>query len=147
MDLPRDFKEFFLLLNEKKVKYLLVGGYAVSYHGFIRATGDIDIWVEQTHENAERVIQTLHAFGFRQTKIDQEILLKENQIIRMGVPPLKIELLTTLSGVSFANCYKKRINAKINDIPISIINLADLKKNKKASSRLKDLNDLANLPK
>ncbi len=145
MELPRDFKEFFLLLNKRLVKYLLVGGYAVTYHGYTRATGDIDIWVETNLENGKRIIEVIREFGFRSLKIDEKIFIKENQIIRMGVPPLKIELLTTLSGVAFNECYRKRIKARISNIPIPIINLEHLKKNKAASSRLKDLNDLANL--
>ncbi len=144
--LPPDFSEFFQLLNSHKVHYLVIGGYAVAYHGYPRATGDIDIWIATNPDNAKKTIQAIQEFGFNDPDISEEIFLKEDQVIRMGVPPLRIELLTTISGVDFKSCYSNRIDESIDDVKISFIGLEDLKQNKKASGRHIDFNDLERLP-
>ena len=144
--LPPDFKEFFQLLNSHKVLYLVIGGYAVAYHGYPRATGDIDIWIATNPDNAKRTVQAIKDFGFADPNISEEIFLKEDQVIRMGVPPLRIELLTTISGVDFKSCYANRIDETIDEVEISFIDLEHLKQNKKASGRHIDLNDLEKLP-
>ncbi|MCH9030460.1 MAG: hypothetical protein IH819_12840 [Bacteroidetes bacterium] len=144
--LPPDFKEFFQLLNSHKVHYLVIGGYAVAYHGYPRATGDIDIWITTNPDNAKKIVQAIKEFGFADPDISEEIFLKEDQVIRMGVPPLRIELLTTISGVDFESCFASRIDETIDDVKISFIGLEDLKQNKKASGRHIDLNDLERLP-
>lgn len=144
--LPPDFKEFFQLLSSAKVDYLLVGGYAVVYHGYPRTTGDIDIWIATSPENSEKMVTVLKQFGFGDQNLSPEIFLKENQIIRMGVPPLRIEILTSASGVHFESCFAKRIVETIDGVQINILSLQYLKKNKKAAGRTKDLNDLQNLP-
>ncbi|NJO08202.1 MAG: nucleotidyltransferase family protein [Chloroflexaceae bacterium] len=144
--LPPDFKEFLQLLNDHQVEYLLLGGYAVGYHGYPRATGDMDIWIAMHADNAERVVAALHAFGFAAPSVTPDLFLEANKIIRMGNPPLRIEVLTSASGVEFAACYAKRTIAIIDGVEVPIIALDDLKQNKQASGRLKDLSDLANLP-
>ncbi len=144
--LPPDFKEFFQLLNSSRVEYLVVGGYAVGKYGYPRATGDIDIWINRIPKNAEKLLKVLEEFGFKDPALSQDLLLKENQVIRMGVPPLRIELITSISGVEFDTCFKNRQLETIEEIPINFISLEDLKKNKIASGRYKDLNDLENLP-
>lgn len=144
MTLQPDFKEFFSLLNKYSVKYLLVGGYAVAFYGFIRNTNDIDIWIKNDEQNIDKILKCLIEFGFSESQLQKEVFLKKNQIIRMGVPPLRIELLTSISGVEFNDVYKKREIYK-HDINIDIIDLESLKINKKASGRLKDLYDLENL--
>ncbi len=118
----------------------------MSYHGYPRATGDIDVWVAIHPTNAKKIIKSLQEFGFVDPTLCLELFLADNKVIRMGVPPLRIEILTTISGVKFEDCYKKRIKAKVEGIPINFISLEDLKKNKKESGRHKDLNDLENLP-
>jgi len=143
--LPEDFKEFFNILNSNEVEYLLVGGYAVAFYGYIRATNDIDIWINNSSENIDKIINALVSFGFLESQLDREIFRKKDQVIRMGVPPLRIELLTGISGVDFIDCYEKRGIEKIDGIEISILDIVNLKKNKKASGRLKDLLDLENL--
>ncbi len=125
--LPPDFKEFFQLLNSHKVLYLVIGGYAVAYHGYPRATGDIDIWIATNPDNAKKTVQAIKDFGFTDPDISEEIFLKEDQVIRMGVPPLRIELLTTISGVDFKSCYANRIDETIDDDTISFIGLEHLK--------------------
>jgi predicted nucleotidyltransferase len=145
IQLPTDFKEFLQLLNSKKVEYLLVGGYAIGYYGYPRATGDIDIWISIDLQNANKLVALLHEFGFSTPELSPALFLEENRIVRMGVPPLRIELLTSISGVTFAECYSARVIDKIDGVDVNIINLDHLKTNKAASGRFKDLNDLENL--
>ena len=144
--LPPDFKEFLKLLNDNDVKYLIVGGYAVGYHGYPRATADFDIWIRTTPQNAKKMIRVLRQFGFNVPQLSTKLFLEEDHIIRMGVPPIQIEIITKIDGVKFDECYQRRITDTINGIKVDIINLDDLKKNKKASGRHKDLNDLEYLP-
>lgn len=144
--LPDDFKEFLKLLNEKRVEYLLIGGYAVGYYGFVRSTADIDVWIAPNVENAERCLSAIREFGFATPGLNAESLLEPNNITRMGVPPFRIEVLTSISGVSFEECYAGRVADNLDGVEVSLISLEHLKRNKKASGRLKDLTDLEHLP-
>ncbi len=146
LELPNDFKEFLRLLNAKSVEYLLIGGYAVGYHGYPRATNDIDFWVAIHPDNAQRMVEVLGEFGYAVPELQKELFLKTPSIVRMGLPPMRIEVTTSISGVSFDECYAERINDTIDGVEANIINLERLKQNKKASARFKDLNDLENLP-
>jgi len=144
--LPADFKEFLRLLNAHKVEYLLIGGYAVGYHGYPRATADMDIWVAVQPANADRVVAALKEFGFDPPELSPELFLQPWQIIRLGMPPVRIEIATTISGVDFAECYAERIEDLLDGIPANLISLKHLKINKKASGRHQDLADLDELP-
>jgi len=144
--LPPDFKELLRLLDKKEVEYLLIGGYAVAYHGYPRSTQDIDIWIAIHPDNAERMVAVLEEFGFGVPELSTSLFLRDNSIVRMGEAPLRIDISTKISGVNFAECYAKRIIEKIDDFEVHFINLHDLKVNKKASARDKDLIDLKNLP-
>lgn len=146
IQLPPDFKEFLKLLNKYKVEYLLVGGYAVGYHGYPRATADMDIWVDVNPNNADRIVKVLNEFGFEAPELTTDIFLEVNKVIRMGVPPVRLEIITSISGVDFRSCYQLRMIGKMDGIEVNIIDLENLRKNKKASGRYKDLNDLENLP-
>jgi hypothetical protein len=146
IELPNDFKEFLRLLNANGVEYLLIGGYAVGYHGYPRATNDIDFWIAIHPDNAERMVEVLRQFGFAVPELQKELFLKAPSIVRMGIPPMRIEVTTRISGVSFDECYAERINDTVDGVEANIINLEHLKRNKKASGRFKDLNDLENLP-
>ena len=146
INLPQDFKEFLQLLNDHEVKYLLVGGYAVGYHGFPRATVDMDIWVAINPKNAQKMVAVLEEFGFNFPELNVDLFLEQDKIIRMGVPPMRLEILTTISGVEFDTCYENRIEDELDGVKINLIALDDLKRNKLASGRHKDLNDLENLP-
>ncbi|PKO05853.1 MAG: hypothetical protein CVU41_09510 [Chloroflexi bacterium HGW-Chloroflexi-3] len=141
-----DFKEFLKLLNKHKVEYLLVGGYAVGYHGYPRATADMDIWIDISPINAKKIVSVLNEFGFESPELTEELFLEENKVIRMGVPPVRLELITSISGVEFNACFQQKNIGKIDGIEVNIIDLENLRKNKKASGRYKDLNDLENLP-
>ena len=144
--LPPDFKDFLRLLNSKQVEYLLVGGYAVGYHGYSRATADMDIWIATNTRNAAKTVEAIREFGFSVAELSADLFLRENNVIRMGVPPLRIELLTTISGVTFDECYGERITDVLDDVEVSLISLKHLKANKRAAGRLKDLADLEYLP-
>ncbi|MBF0280893.1 MAG: hypothetical protein HQM13_24080 [SAR324 cluster bacterium] len=146
IELPRDFRDFLKLLNDEEVEYLLIGGYAVGYYGYPRATNDIDIWVSTTPGNAKKVVDVLNKFGFSNPEINEELFLQEDKIVRMGYPPMRIEILTSISGVEFRECQHKKVLDEFSGVAVSLISLEDLKINKKASGRHKDLDDLENLP-
>jgi hypothetical protein len=146
LTLPPDFKEFLKLLKELEVRYLLIGGYAVGFHGYPRATDDMDIWVAIHPENAQKLVSVLKSFGFDQPELIAEIFLQEQKIIRMGFPPMQLEITTSISGVEFEECYQTRIIAELDGIEVNLIDLEHLKKNTKASGRPKDLADLEKLP-
>ncbi len=144
MILPEDFRDFLKLLNKHRVEYLLIGGYAVFYHGYPRATEDIDFWVAISPDNAQKLVQVMRDFGL--SDATPELFLKEHQLTRIGFKPYRVEVLTTLSGVQFETCYARRVVDTIDGIEVNIISLEDLKQNKKASGRLKDQDDVQNLP-
>jgi len=144
--LPPDFKEFLKLLNAHQVEYLLIGGYAVAYYGYPRATADIDFWIAVKPANAERIVTVLKEFGFSPPELSPQLFLKDWQIIRLGVPPVRIELATTVSGVNFAECYAQRVVDLLDGVKVNLISLQHLKLNKKAAGRHQDLADLENLP-
>jgi hypothetical protein len=146
IELPPDFKEFLRLLADKRVEYLLIGGYAVAFHGFPRATADMDIWIRKNSDNAQRMVEVLLAFGFETHEISPALFLSDNCSVRMGIPPMQIEVSTSISGVSFGECYDGRVVVDVEGIPVSIIGLEDLKLNKKAAGRHRDLDDLEHLP-
>jgi len=144
--LPPDFREFLRLLNAHNVEYLLIGGYAVGYHGYPRATVDMDIWVAIHPSNAEKVVAVLKEFGFDPPDLSPQLFLQEWQIIRMGVPPVRIEIATTISGVDFAECYAQRVEDELDGVGVKLIDRDHLKRNKRASGRHQDLADLEHLP-
>jgi hypothetical protein len=141
-----DFKDFLKLLNSYNVEYLLVGGYAVGYHGYPRATGDMDIWIELSELNSKKIASAFHDFGMPDEAISESLFLEPNKVIRMGVPPVRLEVITSASGVDFNECYSNREVVEIDGIPVNLISLLDLKKNKSAAGRHKDLDDIEHLP-
>jgi hypothetical protein len=149
MDAPLltdDFKEFLKSLNDNHVEYLLVGGYAVGLYGYPRATIDLDVWVRASRANADRVVAAVRAFGFDTTALDADLFTKPETIVRFGVPPFRIEIMTAIDGVQFDSCYQRVRRFEVEELSIPVISLADLKVNKRAAGRHKDLNDLENLP-
>ncbi len=145
MVLTQDFREFFQSLNEHNVRYLVIGGYAVAFHGHPRYTKDIDVWIEADKTNAEKLIDALRAFGFGSLGLEAEDFLDPDDIIQLGYPPNRIDLLTALKGVDFDTCYASRIVVEIQDTSVNFIDLENLKKNKRATGRLQDLADLEQL--
>ena len=145
MIINKDFREFIKLLNSNNVKYLVVGGYAVAFHGYPRYTKDMDIWIWINENNAKQLIKTLEEFGFSSLGLKKEDFLKPEYVIQLGYPPNRIDILTKISGLEFEKCYKSRVKTNMDGITIDFINLENLKKNKKAIGRFKDLADLENL--
>jgi hypothetical protein len=143
--LSRDFKEFIELLNANDVKYMVVGGYAVALHGHPRYTKDLDVWIELSPGNADRILKALDKFGLGSLNLKPDDFLEENQIIQLGYPPNRIDLLTTLKDIKFEDCYKTKVKVAIGDVEINFIDIENLKKNKRATGRPQDLADAENL--
>ena len=143
--LNQDFKEFIGSLNDNGVRYLVVGGYAVALHGYPRYTKDIDIWVEMTSANGSKILKALTQFGFGSLGVKESDFTVPNQMLQLGHPPGHIDILTTLPGVEFSECYAARTTVKVDGVPVSFIDLENLRKNKKATGRHQDLADLENL--
>lgn len=141
-----DFLAFLRLLKEHGIRYLIVGGYAVAFHGYPRMTMDLDIWVEASRENAGRLVAAIKEFGFETPQLQAEIFTSQGKIIRMGAKPQLIEILTSVSGITFADCYLRRVSVEIDETPIDVIHLDDLKRNKLAAARPRDMADLEYLP-
>lgn len=141
----KDFKEFIELLNKNDVRYLVVGGYALAFHGFPRYTKDIDLWVWVNQENAKNLVKTLKEFGFSSLDMKEEDFLSPGYVIQLGQPPGRIDLLTSVTGLDFEACYESRVRAEIQGLEIDFIDLESFKKNKKAVGRHQDLADLENL--
>lgn len=142
MDLDPNFLEFIELLDGHDVRYLVVGGYAVALHGHPRYTADLDVWLLVHPENAEAMLAALREFGFTDTDLTAEDFLVEDRVVQLGYPPLRIDLLTSLDGVEFEDCYDRRIEVEIGEVDIPFIALEDLRRNKRAVGRHQDLADL-----
>lgn len=143
--LNQDFKEFIQSLDDNQVQYLVVGGYAVALHGYPRYTKDIDIWINLDCDNAERMISALDQFGLNSLGLKAADFLAPDMIIQLGYPPNRIDILTTLPGVEFEDCYPARIEVDVEEVKVNFIDLDNLLKNKRASGRAQDLADLENL--
>ena len=146
MSLPPDFSEFLKLLNCHEVDYILVGGFAVGFHGYPRATSDMDIWISRSLVNATRVVAAIRAFGFDTPNLTEDLFLQRRRIVRMGHPPIRIEVMNEIDGVTFEDCRSGAILAEFDGINVPVIGLEDLKRNKLASGRPKDIDDLQQLP-
>jgi len=144
--LSDDFQDFLTCLNEAGVEYLLMSGHAVAYHGYVRPTRDMDVWVAVSPENADRLVSAVNSFfGGQLPGLTREWFLDCENITRFGAVPNLIEILPKVSGGDFAKAFAKRIVATIDGLPVNLINLDDLVANKKASGRLKDLADVEQL--
>ena len=144
--LPVDFKEFLELLNSNNVQYLLIGGWAVGFHGYSRFTADMDIFIGLSEENISSLKQALHEFGV--PEFDKSMLTTKGNVFRIGSTPLRIEIINEISGVDFNNAYKNREFVDLEDqLRISVISLDDLFKNKSSTGRARDKADLEELRK
>jgi len=142
MKLNRDFKEFLSLLNSNDVRYLVIGGYALGAHGHVRYTKDLDIWVDATQENAAKVVQVLERFGVESLSISAADFLTPGLTLQLGYEPARIDLLTRVSGLEFDRTYSRRIDTVLDGVPITLICREDLRRNKLATGRLRDLGDV-----
>jgi hypothetical protein len=146
-NLPNDLKEFIGLFNSAKVDYLIVGGHAVAFHGYPRLTGDFDFWIRPTFENAERVARVLSTFGFPDLESEASVFTQPEQIIQLGRPPNRIDILTSASGLDFEQAWRNRVAGHLDSLPVFFLDKEALLKNKRASGRLKDLADVDELTK
>lgn len=142
MKVADDFEEFLKLLTEEKVKYLIVGGYAVAYHGQPRFTGDIDIFLEISSVNAAAILQALKKFGFGKLNLTEQDFLIPDRIIQLGYPPLRIDLVTSIDGIDFDEAWSRKIIDLYGQTKTYYISKDDLIRNKKASGRTRDKLDL-----
>ena len=145
MELYPDFREFFESFNAHEVRYLVVGGYAVGFHGLPRYTGDIDTWVEPTPENSRRTVAAMADFGFVSPGLEPDAFAVENVVVQIGQSPLRIDVMTSPSGVAFGPCFEARLDVEADGVPIHVIGLDCLRANKAASGRPQDLADLSRL--
>lgn len=145
MRLQKDLREFIELLNSRGVKYIIVGGHAVAYHGHPRYTGDIDFFVEPSEDNANRILAALLDFGFGDLDLDPQDFQRPESVVQLGMPPNRIDMLTSISGVSFAQAWQARLAAELDKLPVCFISKDLLLENKRASGRAKDLADVAEL--
>ena len=142
MDVQPDFKDLLVLLNARKVEYLLVGGYALAFHGAPRFTGDLDVFVRPDPLNAKRVIDALADFGFRFPNLSVADFQKPNTVVQLGVPPVRIDLITSISGVSWEAAEASKEPGTFGDVPVCYIGRQQFIANKRASGRKKDLADI-----
>ena len=142
MTLDPDFREFFDTLNACKVRYMVVGGYALAHHGAPRYTGDIDVWVDGTASNSERVVEALAAYGFASLSLDPLTFAVPNVVVQLGYPPLRIDIMTTPSGVAFDSCYQHKVSVSSGNVDFDVIGIECFRANKAASGRDKDRADL-----
>lgn len=140
-----DFKELLQCFNDAEVEYLLVGGYALAAHGVPRYTGDIDLWVRISAKNAQRILRALDTFGLGPLNLSSEDFLAENQVVQLGYPPVRIDLLTTLDGLDFDQAKTSAGFLQAEGVNIPLLSRDDLIRNKKASGRLQDLADVERL--
>lgn len=140
-----DFKELLLAFNAHNVEYLVVGAHALAAHGHVRATKDLDIWVRPEHSNAQRVLQGLSEFGAPLSDLTIEDLSKKKTIFQIGLPPLRIDIITDIDGVEFETAWPDRLQTSFGGVPAFIISRDHLILNKKASARMQDLADIEQL--
>ncbi|MHA6249074.1 nucleotidyltransferase domain-containing protein [Pontibacter sp. CAU 1760] len=146
MELTPTFQELVKKLNACHARYLVAGGFAVALYGYPRYTGDIDVWIDATAQNAQDVLEVLHGFGYLEKDVNLEDLTTPDVIVQLGYPPNRIDLSTGLTGLTFTECWDNKVVMPFGDTMANFICLSDLKKNKRATARLQDLLDLQNLP-
>ena len=141
----QDFREFIELLIKHKAEYLIVGGYAVGVHGHPRYTGDLDIWLNPNEQNAALILKAVNEFGFSSYGLTSSDFTKPGNVVQLGYPPLRIDLLTQIDGVTFEECFANKKEVSIDGLQINFIGYNDLLKNKKESGRPRDIDDIDNL--
>jgi predicted nucleotidyltransferase len=147
MVLDKDFKEFIESLNVHKVDYLVIGGYAVNYHGYPRYTKDIAFWIWLTQENIDRLLEAINEFGFGSLGLKADDLLNPNNVVQLGYEPYRIDLLTDVTGVDFQDCFQRKVTVTVDEIQVNFLSLEDLIQAKRKAGRLQDLADAQQLEK
>ncbi|HLT39202.1 MAG TPA: hypothetical protein VK034_23115 [Enhygromyxa sp.] len=142
-----DFADFFALLNQHGVEFLIIGGVAYNFHAPPRATKDIDVWVRPTRDNLERLIHVLEAFGLPIEAIDIEDLEREQRVLMIGRAPTRIDVLTRPDGLDWAGAWSRRVTTDYGDVPVGLLAIEDLISSKRAAGRPRDLADVSTLEK
>jgi hypothetical protein len=145
MRLSNDWREFLELLNSRGVDYVIVGAHSLAFHARPRYTGDLDILVRATHENAVKIVDLLNQFGFSDTGFKESDFTESEQLIQLGRPPNRIDLLTSISGVPSDEAFATRMSAELDGIPVFVLSKDALIRNKRAVGRPQDLADLDTL--
>lgn len=147
MRVEKDFKEFIELLNKNKAQYLIIGGFAFSFYAEPRFTKDIDILIGQTKENAKKIIDSIKDFGFSDLDLTEKDFLESEQIIQLGLAPLRIDILTSIKGMDFQELWNNRVTGNYGNIEVNFISKKDLIHSKRKSGRKQDLADIEKLEK
>jgi predicted nucleotidyltransferase len=142
MTLSKDFTDFVVLLNKHKVNYMVIGGYALAFHGKPRHTGDLDIWIDLSDANAQKMIGVVNDFGMSSLGLEKADFLQKGGITQIGYPPLRIDILNEIDGVDFEEAYTNKLIIDIDGLPVNYIGLDDLIKNKQVSGRKQDISDV-----
>ena len=142
MEIQPDFRDLFALFNENRVEYLIVGGYALAFHGAPRYTGDIDVFVRPHAENAQRIINALAAFGFQFPDLTVEDFVNPDKVVQLGVPPVRVDLITSITGVSWEEATASKESGTFGDVPVYYIGRQQYIANKRATGRKKDFADI-----
>lgn len=142
MEIQQDFKELLELFNAHNVKYLIVGGYALAHHGAPRYTGDIDIFVKPDRENALNILKALDKFGFGSSGLKKDDFVSPDKVVQLGYPPVRIDIITSISGVTWEAAVKEHETGKYGDVTVFFIGRNQIIQNKKATGRKKDIADL-----
>ncbi len=145
MEIQSDFKELLELFNANKVEYVIVGGYALAFHGAPRFTGDIDLFVSSDGENAKKILEALKQFGFESLELSEKDFTYPDRVIQLGVPPVRIDIMTSLTGVSWQQVASNKVSSTYGRTQVHFIAKQDLISNKKALGRKKDLADIEGL--
>lgn len=147
MALAKDFREFIELLTSHRVDFLVVGAHALAFHGHPRYTGDLDLWLRVSDENSQRLERAIQAFGFSSTGLTADDFRKENTVVQLGHPPLRIDLITSLTGLDFEDAWKKRVVGDLDGLQVFFLDRESLIRNKRATGRTKDAADAEALEK
>ncbi len=142
MEIQPDFRDLLALFNAHSVEYMIVGGYALAFHGAPRYTGDIDLLVRPNAVNARRILTALDEFGFGTVGLTEEDFRSPDKVVQLGVPPVRIDIITSLSGVSLEDAFAGCVDGKYGDIPVNYIGRAEFISNKRSTGRKKDIADL-----
>lgn len=145
METQPDYEEMCAALNDAGVEFLVVGAHALAAHGHVRATKDLDIWVRPSLDNAARVMQALHAFGAPTQRVSVDDFAVPDIVYQIGVNPVRIDILTVVSGLDFENAWTRRVPSRYAGQPVFVLSMEDLIVNKRASGRPQDLADVAAL--
>lgn len=143
--LSQDYKDMLSAFNDEKVDYMIVGAYAVAAHGVVRATGDIDLWIRSSQDNARRAWRALASFGAPLSGLKEADLSVHGTVFQIGVAPSRIDILTSIDGVEFADAWNQRVEVEVEGIRVNVIGRSHLIANKKAVGRPQDLADVARL--